>query len=128
MKIDGIDHLVITVADMDRTLDFYTRVLGGEAVTFGEGRTAVRLGRNKLNLHDAGTDATPVAANPAPGTLDICFLTQMPLEQVADHVDACGVTLELGPVERTGTDGPIRSIYIRDPDGNLIEISNRAAD
>lgn len=125
MKLDGIDHLAIRVRDLDRSLSFYQRVLGAEVVTFGAGRKAVRLGRNKINLHDAETDATPVAAHPTPGATDLCFLTQTPLEEVVSHVEACGIEVELGPVDRTGSDGPIRSVYFRDPDGNLIEVSNR---
>lgn len=125
MKIDGIDHIAITVADMDRTIDFYRRVLGAEVETFGAGRTALRLGRNKLNLHDAGTGASIVAARPTVGAIDICFLTQTPMAEVVAHVEGCGVAIEQGPVERTGAHGPILSVYIRDPDGNLVEIAKQ---
>lgn len=125
MKIDGIDHLAITVADMAKTMEFYRRVLGAEADTFGAGRTALRLGRNKLNLHDAETHAIPVAARPTPGAIDICFLAETPIADVVLHLQACDVAIEVGPVERSGTHGPILSVYIRDPDGNLVEIANQ---
>lgn len=125
MKIDGIDHIAVTVADMSKSCDFYERVLGAEIVTFGDNRTAVQLGRQKLNLHDAGTGADLVAAVPTVGAIDICLLTRTPIEEVVRHLEACGVAVELGPVERAGAQGPLLSVYLRDPDGNLVEISNR---
>ena len=126
MKIDGIDHIAVTVADMARSCDFYARVLGGEIVTFGAGRKAVLLGAQKLNLHDSETGADLVAAAPTVGAIDICFLTGTPLDEVIRHLEACAVPVELGPVGRAGAQGPILSVYIRDPDGNLVEIANRA--
>ena len=125
MRIDRIDHIVLTVHDLERTCDFYTRVLGMEVVKFGpEGRTALAFGRQKLNLHVAGREYEPKALKPAPGAIDLCFITETPLEEVIGHVKACGVKIAEGPVPKTGATGPMSSIYVRDPDGNLVEISN----
>jgi catechol 2,3-dioxygenase-like lactoylglutathione lyase family enzyme len=124
MQIDRLDHLVLTVADIDRTVDFYTRVLGMRAETFGEGRRALRFGRQKINLHQAGREFEPKASRPVPGSADLCFVTDVPLEEVQQHLAACGVPVEEGPVDRTGAVGPIRSVYLRDPDANLLEVSN----
>ncbi|MGE5616671.1 MAG: VOC family protein [Bacillota bacterium] len=125
--IDRIDHIVLTVFDIDRTCDFYSRVLGMKAVTFGEGRTALAFGRQKLNLHLAGREFEPKALKPTPGAIDLCFITEKPLEEVEAHVRSFGVKIVEGPVPKTGALGPMRSIYFRDPDGNLIEVSNYAA-
>ena len=124
MKIDHIDHLVLTVSDMDATCTFYTRVLGMRVVTFGVGRKALAFGTQKINLHQAGQEFEPKALHPTPGSGDLCFITDLPLAQVIAHVRSCGVAIEEGPVARTGATGPIESIYLRDPDGNLIEIAN----
>ena len=124
MQIDRLDHLVLTVADVDRTVEFYTRVLGMRAETFGEGRRALRFGRQKINLHQAGREFEPKAARPLPGSADLCFVTDVPLDEVRQHLAACGVPVEEGPVDRTGAVGPIRSVYLRDPDANLLELSN----
>lgn len=121
--IDRLDHLVLTVADLDRTCDFYRQVLGMEVVRFGKGRTALAFGRQKINLHLAGHEFEPKAARPQPGSADLCFIVNIPLEQVAERLAAAGVPIELGPVERTGAVGPIRSLYLRDPDNNLIELA-----
>lgn len=123
-EIDRLDHLVLTVADMDATIEFYTRALGMRAVTFGEGRRALVFGRQKINLHPAGGGFEPKAATPLPGSADLCFITGTPLEEVMAHLEAEGVALLLPPSPRTGATGAIRSVYLRDPDGNLIEISN----
>ncbi len=123
-QLGRLDHLVLTVADLDATIDFYTRVLGMRAVTFGEGRRALVFGRQKINLHPAGGEFEPKAAAPVPGSADLCFITGTPLEEVMAHLEAEGVALLLPPSPRTGATGAIRSIYLRDPDGNLIEISN----
>ncbi len=120
--IDRIDHLVLTVADIDQTVDFYARVLGMEPVTFGAGRRALRFGRSKLNLHQAGHELEPKALRPTPGAADVCLVTTIPLDRVLEHVRTHGVQVEEGPVARTGATGPITSIYFRDPDGNLIEV------
>lgn len=124
--IQSLDHLVLTVADPDATCAFYARVLGMEPVTFGEGRRALAFGSRKINLHRAGAEFEPKAARPVPGSGDLCFLTATPLDAVIRHLEAEGVAVEEGPVARTGATGPLRSVYIRDPDGNLLEIANRA--
>ncbi len=123
MRIDRLDHLVLTVADIDATVDFYTRVLGMEAVTFGAGRTALAFGPSKINLHRAGHEFEPKARRPTPGSADLCLIAEGPLERVIEDLAAHGVPIEEGPVERTGATGPIRSVYFRDPDLNLIEVS-----
>jgi catechol 2,3-dioxygenase-like lactoylglutathione lyase family enzyme len=124
MQIERLDHLVLTVADIDRTCDFYTRVLGMEVVKFGEGRTALKFGRQKINLHPADHIPGLVADKPMPGSADLCFITAMPLPEVTAHLDACGVPIVAGPGPRAGAIGTIQSVYIRDPDRNLVEISN----
>ena len=126
MKIDSLDHLVLTVRDIDATVDFYQRVLGMEAVTFGAGRRALGFGRQKINLHPASAPLKPHAATPMPGSADLCLLTSIPVAQVIEHLQRQFVTIEEGPVPRTGATGPILSVYFRDPDGNLIEVSNPA--
>lgn len=123
MKIDRIDHIVLTVKDIEAACDFYSEVLGMEIVTFGEGRTALAFGRQKINLHQAGKEFEPKAAAPAPGSADLCFITESPLVEVTEHLRSCGVEIIEGPVKRTGAVGPIESVYIRDPDLNLIEIA-----
>jgi catechol 2,3-dioxygenase-like lactoylglutathione lyase family enzyme len=123
VRIDRIDHLVLTVADVDQTVDFYVRVLGMEPVTFGAGRRALRFGRHKLNLHQAGRELEPRARRPTPGSADLCLVTTTPLDRVLGHLRAQGVAVEEGPVARTGATGPITSVYFRDPDGNLVEVS-----
>jgi len=124
MKIARLDHLVLTVADIDRSCAFYTRVLGMDVVTFGEGRTALRFDQQKINLHPA--DAIPglVADKPTPGSGDLCFVTEVPLADVIAHLERCGAPIVAGPGPRAGAIGTIQSVYIRDPDQNLIEISN----
>lgn len=125
MKIDRLDHFVLTVRDLDATVEFYTRVLGMELVTFGaQGRKALSFGSQKINLHVAGKEFEPKARTPVPGSADVCFITATPLDEVQAHLAAHGVAVEEGPVPRTGAVGPITSVYIRDPDGNLVEISN----
>jgi catechol 2,3-dioxygenase-like lactoylglutathione lyase family enzyme len=126
--IDRVDHLVLTVADIEQTIDFYVRVLGMEPVTFGAGRRALLFGRNKLNLHQAGHEFDPKARRPTPGSTDVCLVTTTPLDRVVAHLRACGVPIEEGPVSRTGATGPITSVYFRDPDGNLIEVSTYDAE
>lgn len=120
--IGSIDHLVFTVRDIEATCDFYRRVLGMEVVAFGEGRKALRFGNQKINLHQAGREFEPKAEAPTPGSQDVCFMADAPLKDVVRHLEACGVPIEEGPVGRTGAAGPIRSVYFRDPDGNLIEV------
>jgi catechol 2,3-dioxygenase-like lactoylglutathione lyase family enzyme len=125
MQIEGLDHLVLTVGDVGRTSDFYERVLGMEAVVFGEGRHALAFGQQKINLHEAGREFEPKVAVPIPGSADLCFLTNTPMAAVVEHLGANGVEILEGPVRRTGATGPLLSVYLRDPDQNLIEVSNR---
>lgn len=124
MQIARLDHLVLTVADIDTTCDFYARVLGMRVVTFGEGRKALAFGAQKINLHQHGREFEPKAQRPTPGSADLCFIIDTPLEEAAEHIRAAGVEIIEGPVRRTGAQGPILSIYFRDPDANLIEVSN----
>jgi catechol 2,3-dioxygenase-like lactoylglutathione lyase family enzyme len=128
MNISGLDHLVLTVGDIKRSIAFYTRVLGMEAITFGEGRKALQFGHQKINLHRVGAELEPKARSPIPGAADICFLVSGAVEDVLVELEQHGVAVEEGPVRRTGAQGPINSIYIRDPDGNLIELAVRQYD
>ncbi len=124
MQIDRLDHLVLTVRDIPATCAFYERVLGMQVVTFGTGRAALHFGRQKINLHAQGHEFEPKAQTLAPGSADLCFITALPLDRVIAHLAASGVAVEEGPVQRAGAQGPIESVYIRDPDGNLIELAN----
>ena len=121
--IDHLDHLVLTTRNLDACVDFYTRVLGMRLETFGAGRLALRFGNQKINLHVAGKEFEPKAALPTPGALDLCFLCDRPLDEVIARLGALGVPIIEGPGPRTGATGPIRSVYVRDPDRNLIELS-----
>jgi catechol 2,3-dioxygenase-like lactoylglutathione lyase family enzyme len=127
MKIDSIDHFVLTVADIDASCDFYARVLGMNVVNFGEGRKALAFGAQKINLHRHRHEFEPKATQPTPGSGDFCLVTSVPLDQVIEHLKRCDVAIEEGPVPRTGARGPILSVYFRDPDGNLVEVSNYPA-
>jgi catechol 2,3-dioxygenase-like lactoylglutathione lyase family enzyme len=124
MKIDRLDHLVLTVRDIDATCRFYQRVLGMEVVTFAGDRKALSFGCQKINLHQKGKEFEPKADKPTPGSADLCLITQVPIAEVEKHFKACGVEIIEGPVKRTGATGPILSLYLRDPDMNLIEVSN----
>ena len=126
-RVSSLDHLVLTVADPAATVAFYTRVLGMEARSFGAGRQALHFGDQKINLHPSAAPIRPHAAAPTAGSADLCFLSETPLDDWQAHLEALGVAVEEGPVDRTGATGPIRSLYVRDPDGNLVEISVRAA-
>ncbi|QDV28742.1 Virulence protein [Planctopirus ephydatiae] len=126
MHIDKLDHLVLTVANISTTCDFYSRVLGMKVVTFGSGRYALSFGDQKINLHETGKEFEPRAAHPTSGSGDICLITSVPLSKVIDHLIACNVPIIEGPVARTGATGPIMSVYLRDPDSNLIEVSTYA--
>src|SRR4028118_1524564 len=125
MRIEELDHLVLTVTDIDRTRAFYERVLGMETLVFGEGRHALTFGTQKLNLHEAGQEFEPKAAAPTPGSADLCFLTNSSMAEVVEHLEANSIEIIEGPVRRTGATGPITSVYFRDPDGNLLEVSSR---
>jgi len=127
MKIERIDHIVLTAFDVDRTIDFYSRVMGMEPITFAGGRRGLAFGRQKINLHQAGREYEPKALKPVPGSLDLCFITETPLENVIAALRENGIVIVDGPVPKTGALGPMTSVYFRDPDGNLIEVSNYAA-
>jgi catechol 2,3-dioxygenase-like lactoylglutathione lyase family enzyme len=124
--IDHLDHIVLTTARTEQCIDFYTRVLGMTFERFGEGRMALKFGSQKINLHEKGREFEPKATLAAPGTLDICFIADVPLEQVIARLRSCDVSIIEGPVMKTGARGSIRSVYVRDPDGNLVEISEKA--
>lgn len=126
LKLSTLDHLVLTVANIDKSVQFYQQVLGMGVETFGsEDRTALTFGEQKINLHAAKSPFRPHAKHPTPGSADLCFITAQPLQEVVLWVIGCGVEIIEGPVTRTGASGKISSIYLRDPDGNLIEIANR---
>lgn len=128
MEIDRIDHFVLTVRSIDASCSFYRDGLGMEVVTFGEGRKALAFGRQKINLHQAGAEFLPKAAAPTLGSADFCVVSKLSLDEVIPHLVGVGIVIEEGPVVRTGATGPIRSVYVRDPDQNLVEISNYARD
>lgn len=123
MKISQIDHLVLTVKDIEVSCVFYTTVLGMEEISFGQGRKAVAFGDQKINFHQVGKELEPKALQPTPGSGDLCFITTTTLSEVIRHLQTCKVAIIEGPVERSGATGTISSIYIRDPDQNLIEIA-----
>ena len=124
MRIDRIDHIVITAFDLERTIDFYSKVMGMEPITFAGGRRGLAFGKQKINLHQSGREFEPKALKPTPGSMDLCFITETPLAEVISHLKSHGVAIAQGPVEKTGAPGPMMSVYFRDPDGNLIEVSN----
>jgi catechol 2,3-dioxygenase-like lactoylglutathione lyase family enzyme len=127
MKIDSIDHVVLTVKDISATCDFYSKVLGMEVVTFGQGRKALAFGSQKINLQQFGRESTLIAEKPTPGSADVCFITSVPVSEVIAHLQSFGVKLIGGPVERNGARGMMMSVYFRDPDLNLVEVSNYAS-
>lgn len=124
ISIDRVDHFVLTCIDIERTCAFYERVLGMETMTFAGGRKALAFGRQKINLHPAGKEYVPHARDPKPGSGDFCLIAATPLKDVIAHLKKEGVAIEQGPVAKTGATGPITSVYFRDPDGNLVEVSN----
>ena len=124
MKINRLDHFVLTVADIEATVAFYTQVLGMTEVSFGAGRRALTFGSSKINLHERGKEFEPKAEHATPGSADICLIVADDIADVVAQLDAAGVPIEEGPVERTGATGPILSCYLRDPDRNLVELSN----
>lgn len=123
MLITTIDHLVITVNNVEASCTFYKNVLGLEILSFEDGRKALRVGDQKINLHEAGNELSPCASHPTPGSADLCFITPQPIENYMDHLQKNGISIELGPVKRTGVLGTINSVYFRDPDQNLLEVS-----
>jgi len=122
MKVDRFDHLVLTVRSIDAAAAFYERVLGVERVENG-GRLALHFGNQKINLHETGSEFAPHATRPTPGSADICFVTSSSVEEIAAHLTSQEIDVELGPVERAGALGAMKSFYFRDPDGNLVEVS-----
>ncbi|MBT3400145.1 MAG: VOC family protein [Rhodospirillaceae bacterium] len=125
MKVRSLDHLVLTVASIEATCAFYTDVLGMDVEIFAEGRRhALRFGDQKINLHAAGNEFEPKADRATPGSGDLCFLTDTPVEELVTHLESMDIEIIQGPVPRTGATGPIISVYFRDPDGNLIEVAN----
>ncbi|MBC9911914.1 VOC family protein [Chitinophaga varians] len=124
MKILHLDHLVLTVADIDTTCRFYQEVLGMELQTFANNRKALKFGQQKINLHQKGQEFEPKATHPTPGSADLCFITETPIREVKEELIGKNIPLLESEVQRTGANGPIISIYFRDPDGNLIEVSN----
>jgi catechol 2,3-dioxygenase-like lactoylglutathione lyase family enzyme len=123
VRIDRIDHFVLTVRDVEATCEFYSRALGMEVEEF-DGRRALKFGRQKINLHQAGAEFEPKAEKPTPGAGDFCLITDVPLERVVEHLRSCSVEIIDGPVARSGATGRLESVYFRDPDGNLVEVSN----
>jgi len=128
MKINKLDHLVLTVGDIKKTCDFYTNVLGMEIVHFQEGRKALQFGNQKINLHQLGKEFRPHALRPTLGSADLCFITETPMEEIVEHLTKNNIPILEGPVYRTGAKGKILSVYVRDPDQNLIELSNYSSD
>lgn len=124
MKISHLDHLVLTVADIENTCNFYQTVLGFEVITFKGDRKALKFGHQKINLHQLGNEFEPKALHPTSGSADLCFISDTPISEVVGHLNQLNIQIEEGPVERTGAMHSILSVYIRDPDQNLIEISN----
>lgn len=121
--IERLDHLVLTVADIERTVAFYERVLGMQREIFGQGRSALVFGQQKFNLHQQGNEFEPKAARPTPGAIDLCLVSVWTMPAIIQHLNEQQVVIEEGPVARTGAMGPIDSVYFRDPDDNLIEVS-----
>ena len=126
MQIDRIDHLVLTVASIERSVEFYTRILGMQKIEFGAGRIALSFGQHKINLHQRGKEFEPNAENAMPGSADLCFVIQTPLQDAIEQLRQQEIDVIEGPFERSGATGSIVSVYLRDPDGNLIELSSYA--
>ncbi len=122
--ITRLDHLVLTVTSIEDTVNFYSSVLGMVATQFGDSRHALMFGQQKINLHEAGNEFEPKARHAVPGSADVCLITTAPIEEVIEHLEKKDIEIEQGPVKRTGALGPIKSVYFRDPDGNLIEVSH----
>ena len=123
VRVDALDHIVLCVRDVSTTIEFYERVMGMEAREERAGKWSLYFGRNKISLQDAGASQT-IAEDTIPGTGNFCLLTEIPIDEVVAHLAAEGIAVEDGPGERAGATGPILSVYFRDPDGNLVELSN----
>ncbi len=124
MKIKNIDHIVLTVADINKTIEFYTEIMGFEVVTFGENRKALTFGNQKINLHQKGHEFEPKAETPTCGSADLCFIAHTAIHEVLEELKQKNIEVIEGIVDRTGAVGKIKSVYFRDPDQNLIEVSN----
>lgn len=124
MNITQLDHLVLTVKNIKATCNFYSNILGMELIEFGDNRKALKFGNQKFNLHEVGKEFEPKADKPTSGAIDFCLISDTPLEEIISHLRKYNISIEEGPIERTGATGAIISLYIRDPDKNLIEISN----
>lgn len=124
IKISHLDHLVLTVSDIDKTVDFYTKVLGMKKEIFKGSRVALKFGNQKINLHKLGAEFEPKAFNVKDGSADLCFIINTPLNEAKNYIESMGIKIEEGIVSRTGARGEIESVYLRDPDKNLIELSN----
>ncbi|MDT8447483.1 MAG: VOC family protein [bacterium] len=124
MRIERLDHLVLTVRDLEASVAFYRDLLGMEEIEFGDGRRALGFGPHKINLHPIVSDINPRAAQPVAGSGDLCLVIQGSIKALISELDAQGVRIELGPVRRTGALGPLVSLYLRDPDENLVELSS----
>lgn len=124
MRINHIDHIVLTVANIDKTIKFYTQIMGFEVITFGDNRKALAFGNQKINLHQKDHEFEPKAERPTPGSADLCFITQTDIHDVLEELKQKHIEIIEGIVDRTGAVGKIKSIYFRDPDQNLIEVSN----
>jgi catechol 2,3-dioxygenase-like lactoylglutathione lyase family enzyme len=123
MRVERLEHLVLTARDIAATCDFYSRVCGMAVVTFSGDRKALQFGNQKINLHEVGHEFEPKAEHPVPGSTDLCFITTAPIAQVVAHLKAHAVPVVEGPVQRSGALGEMESVYVRDPDGNLVEIA-----
>ena len=124
LRVSKLDHLVLTVRNIDRTVAFYESVLGMQKEVFSQGRIALKYGAQKINLHQLGDEFEPKAETPTPGSADLCFITEIPLFEAMEHVKACQIDIVEGPVDRTGACKKLWSFYFRDPDQNLIEVAN----
>jgi len=121
--IDRIDHLVLTVSSIEKTCNFYSTALGMDVITFDGDRKALLFGTQKINLHQKGKEYEPKAKYPTPGSADLCFVTSLPIAEVSAHLRSLGVHVIEGPVSRVGALGNMTSLYVRDPDMNLIEVA-----
>ncbi|GAB4224644.1 MAG: VOC family protein [Kiloniellaceae bacterium] len=123
VELDRLDHFALTVRDVEETCAFYEKALGMARQTFGEGRVALRFGRHRININPNPNDLSRKPAVPIPGSAEFCIVVRTPLEKIIAHLRGCGVDLEHGPAEAQGAEGPLRSIWFRDPDGNLVEVA-----
>jgi catechol 2,3-dioxygenase-like lactoylglutathione lyase family enzyme len=123
IKIEGLDHFVLTVENIEKTCSFYSTVLGMDVISFQNGRKALKFGKQKINLHESGNEFEPKAQYPTPGSADLCFVTETSMTDIINHLNSHGAEIIEGPIQRTGAVGKLNSVYVRDPDNNLVEIS-----